>query len=169
MLLAAAAAHLVLVGLGAAHLAVPEAGPAGSIFGVYGAYSGAGTAYGFFAPGVAAEWRAAIDAFDPVTGKWTTTVRTAPNLELSILDTSIAGHFGNENVREALAASWAATALADHPGAAAVAVRAEAYIVPPMKQYRAGARPQWTTLAAYAFTTAERSRLVEAQHAPATR
>lgn len=144
---------------------VPQASLAGRIYGVYGAYSGAGTSYGFFAPGVAAEWRAAIDLYDPAGGKWTTRIKSPGNLELAILDATIAGHFGNEGLREAIAGSWAASAIAQAPRAAAAVVRAEAFLVPTMKEYRAGARGEWRTFAAYAFTTAERSRLLETQHA----
>ena len=46
--------------------------------------------------------------------------------------------------------------MAEAPAAAVVIVRAEAYLLPTMERYRAGARGRWTTVAAYPFTTAER-------------
>jgi hypothetical protein len=52
--------------------------------------------------------------------------------------------------------------MAQAPGAAVVVVRAEAFLVPTMLEYREGARGRWQTLAAYAFTTDERMRLVDA-------
>jgi hypothetical protein len=154
--LAAAAAHLAVVICGAARFRFTDASSVGAVLGVYAAYSGANNSYGFFAPGVAAQWRAAFDFYDPLNDKWVTRTRAPPNLELAVLDSTINSLFANENVRETLAASLAGTALAETPGAAVVVVRAEAYVVPTMERYNHGARGEWRTLAAYAFTTDEK-------------
>ncbi|HZR09394.1 MAG TPA: hypothetical protein VFA79_12495 [Myxococcales bacterium] len=159
----AAAAHLAFVVAGAMRLSFPGRSVAAKAFAVYGAYSGANNSYGYFAPGVAAEWRAALDIYDARTGAWTTRTRAAPNLELAVLDSTINSNFSRKDVREALAASWAASELPQAPGAAAVVVRAEAFLLPTLAQYRSGARGAWRTLAAYAFTTEEREALAGAQ------
>jgi hypothetical protein len=158
----AAGAHLAVVILGAARVPVPGASLAGRIYGVYGAYSGANNSYGFFAPGVASKWRATLDSYHPAEEKWTTWTKPAANLELGVLDSTITGFFSNDELREAMAASWAGSGMAQAPGAAVVVVRAEAFMVPTMAEYREGARGRWQTLAAYAFTTDDRMRLVDA-------
>jgi hypothetical protein len=160
---AAAIVHLLFVAAGAMRLPLPASSVAAQAIGVYGAWSGADNSYGFFAPGVAAEWRAALDTYDPRTSVWTTRTRVAPNLELAVLDSTINSNFSRKELRKALAASWAASELPQAPGAAAVVVRAEAYLLPTIAQYRSGARGAWRTLAAYAFTTAEREALVDPQ------
>ena len=158
----AAGAHLAVVILGAARIPVPQSSLAGKVYGVYGAYSGANNSYGFFAPGVASKWRAALDSYDPAEEKWTTWTKPAANLELGVLDSTITGYFSNDELREAFAASWAGSGMAQAPGAAVVVVRAEAFLVPTMAEYREGARGRWQTLAAYAFTTDDRMRLLDA-------
>jgi hypothetical protein len=158
----AAAAHLLLVIAGAARVTLP-ASSAAKMLGVYAAWSGAGTSYGFFAPGVAAEWRAAIDLYDPAAAAWTTRTRAAPNLELAVLDSTINSYFSQKEIREALAASWAAAEMPKAPGAAAAVVRAEAFLLPTLAAYRSGHRGEWRTLATYAFTTGERETLVDRQ------
>ncbi len=160
---AAAAGHLLMVIAGAARLPLPASSAATKILGVYAAWSGASNSYGFFAPGVAAEWRAALDLYDPRAGVWTTRTRVAPNLELAVLDSTINSYFSRKEIREALAASWAAAEMPEAPGAAAVVVRAEAFLLPTLPEYRSGHRGEWRTLAAYAFTTEEREALVDAQ------
>jgi hypothetical protein len=155
---ALAAAHLAAVVLGAARMPIPQTS-VGKLYDVYAAYSGAGNSYGFFAPGVASAWRAAIDSFDAGERKWTTWVKPAGNIELAVLDSTITGYFSDDEFREALAASWAGSAMAHAPEAAVVVVRTEAFLVPTMEEYRNGARPRWQSLAAYAFTTDARSRL----------
>jgi hypothetical protein len=160
---AAAAAHLVSVIAGAARLSAPNSSLAGQAFNSYAAYSGANNSYGFFAPGVAAEWRAALDSYDAATGRWTTRIRRPPNVELAVLDSTINSLFANEDLREALAASWAGTEIAEMPNAAAVVVRAQAFLVPAMEHYRAGTQARWVTLAAFAFTTDERMELMSSE------
>jgi hypothetical protein len=156
-----AAAHLGVVICGAARLRFDGPSNLDAALGVYGAYSGANNSYGFFAPGVAAQWRASFDFYDRANKTWTTRTRVAPNLELAVLDSTITGLFSHEKLRQALAASWAGMALAETPGAAVVVVRAEAFIVPTMEQYRRGVRGEWRSLAAYAFTTDDRSSVVD--------
>jgi hypothetical protein len=164
----AAAAHLAAVIFGAVRFSVPGSSIPGKIFEVYAAYSGANNSYGFFAPGVAAQWRAAIDFYDPAHGTWTTGTRSAANLELAVLDSTINSLFSRDELREALAASWAGAAMPERPEAAVVLVRAEAFRVPTMEQYRKGARGEWLTLAAYAFTTDDRMTLMDARNSGAT-
>jgi len=153
-----AAVHLAIVAAGAAGLRPDSRTSAGALLETYGEYSGADNSYGFFAPAVAAEWRAAFDLYDAASGRWTTRTRPPTNRELALLDSTINGHFAREDLREALAASWAAAAMAERPDAAVVVVRAEAFLVPTMEEYRGGARGRWQTLAAFAFTTPDRVR-----------
>lgn len=160
---ALAAVHLLVVVLGAARVKVSSPGPLRSLIEIYGAWSGAGNSYGFFAPGVASEWRTTLDYYEPLQGTWVTRTRTAPNLELSLLEATINSSFSHDGIREALAASWAAAQLGEVPDAAAVVVRAEAFLLPTITQYRAGVRGRWRTLAAYAFTTDERMALMDAR------
>ena len=163
----AAAIHLLVVISGAARLTAHAPSALRAIIESYGAYSGAGNSYGFFAPGVAPEWRASLDFYEARERRWITHVRKAPNLELAVLDATINSSFSRKEIREALAASWAAVDLDDVPGAAAVVVRAEAFLLPPLGRYRQGERGAWQTVAAYAFTTDERMALIDAQDARA--
>jgi hypothetical protein len=58
---------------------------------------------------------------------------------------------GEEALRRDLLASWAGSMLGRHPEAQKVEVRVEAYDVPSMAEYRAGARPQWVLVYAETF------------------
>lgn len=157
----AGAVHVAIVASGAAGIRFAHSTLPGTLLEIYGAYSGADNSYGFFAPGVAAEWRAAFDLYDPATNRWTTRLRTPGNREVALLDSTINGHFARDDLRESLAASWAAAAMAEAPSAAAIVVRAEAFLVPTMEDYRDGARGRWQTMAAFAFTTGDRVRSAE--------
>src|SRR5438105_5484654 len=93
VLLIAAAAHLLVVAAGPARTGVRGSSLAGRFFEIYAVYSGAENSYGFFAPGVASEWRATLDWYDPAGRNWTTLTRPVANIELAVLDSTINSHF----------------------------------------------------------------------------
>src|SRR5947209_2453116 len=135
----AAIFHLILVSLGALHVfPFRSSSWIGTILGTYSAYSGADNAYGYFAPSVASEWRAVFDLYDGASNHWTTTTWESSNPEIRLLLSTINGHFSLEDVRESLAASWAGTILGENPHASVVVVKAQAYLIPTMKDFRAG-------------------------------
>ena len=148
--IAAAGAHLALVICGAAGVTpVSPAHVAGRVIETYRAYSGASSGFGFFAPGVASEWRATFDVCReghciPVTEE-----QAAGEGRLLLL--TINGLLGESELRDLLAASHAARVFARYPHADAVLVKAAVYMVPSMAQYRRGARPQWRNLYGFAF------------------
>ena len=156
--LCAAIAHLLLAALAAAHVRIASGTSLGRCLEAYQAYTGTDNAYGFFAPAVASEWRTVFDLYDPRDRRWKTEGWNAPNPEAGLLLSTINGHFSLENLREPLAASWAGAELGVHPWALMVIVKLRAYLIAKMTEYRRGKRPEWRTLLAYPFTTAERAR-----------
>jgi hypothetical protein len=146
--IAVAVVHLVLVAFGAAHGRFEGLGWVGKPLGWYAALSGADSEYGFFAPGVGSQLRADFE----ITGADGRQVseELIPNLdrEVSLRVGNIIGIFwdeiDDEQSRRSIAASWAGTVLARHPGARQVKVVLRAYDLPSMAEYRSGERPQWT-------------------------
>jgi hypothetical protein len=148
---AAAGVHLVLVLCGAFRIPlIPRTHFAGAAIETYRDYTGAGTGYGFFAPGVASEWRATFEACsDPA--------HCAPigdepmGNEARLLLVTIDSMFAEEDLRDVVAASYAARELARLPAANVVLVKAGMYVIPPMEAYRRGKRPYWRTYYGWAF------------------
>jgi len=148
--IAAAGAHLALVICGAARITpVSPAHFAGRIVETYRAYSGANNGYGFFAPGVASEWRATFDVCN--NGHCIPAAEEQVAGESRLLLQTINSLLGESEVRDLLAASHAARLFARYPHPDAVLVKAGVYVVPTMAQYRRGARPQWRDLYGFAF------------------
>ena len=148
--IAAAGAHLALVICGAAGITpVSRAHFAGRIIETYRAYSGANNGYGFFAPGVASEWRATFDVCN--NGHCIPAAEEQVAGESRLLLQTINSLLGESEVRDLLAASHAARLFARYPHADAVMVKAGVFVVPTMAQYRRGARPQWRDLYGFAF------------------
>lgn len=151
-----AAAHLVVVALGAAGLLV---GPGGTLAGHavrwYGAMTGADAGYSYFAPGVGSELRLRFVLADGRGREWEDELTAGQNQEVRLRIGSMTGLFPAARAAEAfrhdLAASWAAAMLGRHPDAVQVGVRIEGYEVPSMAEYRAGWRPRWVLLYAATF------------------
>jgi hypothetical protein len=148
--IAAACAHLALVVCGAAGIAMPRRFVAGRALATYGDYSGANNGYGFFAPSVAPEWRTTFAVC--TNEKECIDVKPArPNAEAEALLTTIDALYTEPQVRDLLAASWAAIELGRFPDARAVIVRGSVFDVPSMAAYRTGRRAEWRTIYGYAF------------------
>jgi hypothetical protein len=152
---AVACLHLAIVLCGALRVSpVPENSAVGSALETYGAYTGANNAYGFFAPAVASEWRATfsicVDEQNCIP-----VAEEEVNREASLLFVTIDGLFAYEEVRDLVAASWAAAQFARFPHAKLVIVKAGAFVVPTMAQARAGRKPHWEDIYAFAFTRAD--------------
>jgi hypothetical protein len=149
--IAAACAHLALVLCGAFHVTpVSRQVLIGRAIETYRDYSGASSAYGFFAPGVAAEWHVAFDACsDPRHCIPVGEERVGHEARLLLV--TMDGTFAEEQMRDYMAASYAARQFARLPHANVVLVKAAMYFVPTMQQYRRGAKPQWRNLYGYAF------------------
>jgi len=149
--LAAAGVHLALVICGAAGITPVSTKLAGGrVVETYRAYTGANNGYGFFAPGVASEWRATFDVCSderhciPVA-------REQVGHEARLLLITIDGLLGEDELRDLIAASHAARQFARYPHAEVVLVKAGVFEVPAMAEYRGGERPQWRDLYGYAF------------------
>lgn len=150
---AAACLHLALVLCGAAKIRLlsPQSA-AGAVLATYRAYTGSDNGYGFFAPGVASEWRGHFDVCRE-DGRCTEADLPRGNAEANVLLSTIHGMLAYE-VRDVLAASLAAAELARVPDAKTVVVRVQVYAVPTMAEFRAGRHARWRTAYAYAFTRA---------------
>jgi hypothetical protein len=150
--------HLGLVVCGASGL-VPfrKTYGLGRALATYGDYSGANNAYGFFAPSVAAEWQTTFSVCETAT-RCTDVDEDRPNAEVEVLLTTIDALYTEPDVRDLLAASWAAVELGRYPRAEAVLVKGAFFDVPPMAGYRAGQRAGWRNVYGYAFSRAVGSR-----------
>jgi hypothetical protein len=152
----AACLHLALVLCGAAKVRLlATEHPAGLALATYRAYTGSDNAYGFFAPGVASEWRGHFTVCHK-DGRCTEADLPHGNAEAAVLLSSIHGMLAYE-VRDVLAASLAAAEFARVPDAKLIVVKVQVYAVPTMTQFRAGQRPRWRTAYAYAFTRSGRT------------
>jgi hypothetical protein len=146
----AAVIHLCLVVCGAAKLNLHQ--PFfGDAIDAYQSYSGAGTSYGFFAPGVAAERRIIWHGYNAKTNTWTTDSEQGPTREVTLRLSTVAGLFSQDGGHDLLAASWAAWMFGKHPDVSTSIIEIQAYVVPTMQEYRDGRRPQWQVIGAFAF------------------
>jgi hypothetical protein len=163
LLVCVAAFHLILVAIGAAG-AFPFLGTAGRAAGWYGAVSGAGMGYSFFAPVVGAQLRARF-VLSGDGRSWEDDLLSGHNQEVKL---RVGGAINlyptseeDELLREDLLACWSAAMFARHPDASKVTIYMEAFEVPTMADYRAGARPAWVPVHVAVFTrlpkTSERS------------
>ncbi|MDC0668534.1 hypothetical protein [Nannocystis radixulma] len=148
ILLAAAAAHLALVVVGAFGICLWAAGPPGKLLTYYSTLSGADSSYGYFAPGVGspptatftvvdAEGRAFVDTLAP---RFT---REGDIRVEDLLEVFEKGGPGDEALRAELAASWAANLFERHPRAASVTIDMGKWRVPTMAGLRNGKPTRW--------------------------
>ncbi len=156
--IAGAGVHLALVVCGA--LGYTPVSPnhfAGRIIETYRGYAGANNGFGFFAPGVASEWRATFDVCRdekhciPVAEEQV-------GREARLLLGTIDGLLGESELRDLIAASYAARQFARFPDAEVVLVKAGVFVVPSMARYRLGQRPQWRHVYGFAFHRAASGR-----------
>jgi hypothetical protein len=108
--------------------------------------SGADSGYGFFAPSVGSQTRAVFTLSDGAGRTWTDTFDEGGNHEVQLRLGSMVSNTSYEGLRRGLAASWSGKLFARHPDAHEVRVRIELYDLPPMDEYRDGARPEWRTV-----------------------
>jgi hypothetical protein len=144
-----AVAHLSAVVCGASHFA-PSATPAGRAYRWYAEISGAGNSYAFFAPRVGARHRARFILQDQHGATWADALDETGNPEARLRltglveDPFMSGRVTERpEMRERLISSWAATMFTRHPAAASVTIEVEAYDIPGIAEYRAGAPPRW--------------------------
>ncbi len=149
MALAAAAAHLGCVLLGALHVDLQRAGRLGRGVAYYGALSGADSSYNFFAPSVGALPWARFQVTDARGRRIDDVLESGANPEAQLRIRSLVALFVTEedaSMRRSLAASWAGKVLARYPGAESVVARVEICDLPSMQEYRDDKRPAWNLI-----------------------
>lgn len=130
-------------------------GRVGEALRLYKNLSGAFRDYTFFAPAVASDVKAGF-LLEDTEGHASFVAFRARNREVAFKYNSIvAVSMRDERGRDLFAQSWAALMLGSHPAATSVTVVVDSFVLPPMKEYRAGARPAWQTI--YAGTFARRN------------
>lgn len=144
--LAFAVLHLGIVILAAAQIEMAAIPLIGRSLHYYGALSGAGNSYGFFAPGVGSSFRAEFDV-EEHNHSHTDHLERHHNRESDLRFGNLLGllsrNVDDEKARRAIAASWAGKIFARYPEASAVTVRLEMHGVPVMKLYKEGIRASW--------------------------
>ncbi|NBD07731.1 MULTISPECIES: hypothetical protein [Corallococcus] len=136
--------HLLWVACGA--LQVPlftGTGRLASWAQVYTHWTGAGSRFSFFAPGVSPAVRVSFDV-EQSSGEHVRDQFKFENSAVNVRIHSMLLRFGLKEGRDALARAWAAAMFGRHPDARAVTVRVEALRLPTMEAYREGARPEWS-------------------------
>ncbi len=150
LLVGAFGCHLALVAAGAAHLTSRVHGHAGRGLRFYDALSGAGDAYGFFAPAPGPQLRARFDLSTPQGVHSEETLETGKSREVGFRLGNLAGTIyivsKRTDLRRAFLGALAANRFDAHPEANHVQVIIERWVMPTMADYRLGARPQWRTL-----------------------
>src|SRR5262249_42632119 len=124
---------------------------------LYGALSGVDNTYGFFAPDVGSQVRAAFILTDAHGRSWNESLEHGPtrecNLRLSgIVDSMFALSIEDDDQIDC----WAAAMFGRHPTAETCTIRLQAFNVPTMAEYRAGKRPEWITGSELVFTRTSR-------------
>ena len=147
-------AQLVIVVCGACQwLPANTKNPLARAFQWYATVSGANSQYGFYAPEVGDHCRPRFLLHDEQGSTWPDSFERANTPEARLrLEGSAEAAFANGAAqesparRERLVKSWAAAMFTRHPSALSLTVVVEAYDVPTMAGYRAGARPSWKTV-----------------------
>jgi hypothetical protein len=148
--------HLGMVALGAASIDFSEETWLGKILVFYGNFTGAGTGYGFFAPGVTGQIRARFEVIDKDGNKSMTVLEKHQTHEAdlrvgNIIDQFLGDANDDKDVQRSLAASLAGTVFGRSPSAREVVVRLESFTPPSMAEYREGKRPEWVPLYSASF------------------
>jgi hypothetical protein len=153
LLLGVAAAHLILVAVGASAVRLGGLGSLGSALDAYGALSGASSRYGFFAPGVGSQLGVRFDVIDGEGVTTSASLETGASHEADIRVGNIVDQFGSlsdededeaARLRRSLAASLAGKMFARYPEASAIVVRLETFTPVAMEAWRRGERPRWS-------------------------
>ncbi len=146
-----AAVGLLLAGHGAMVIAgvfqvVPFRDRAfGQLFTTLSIVTGTQTNFSFFAPGVGSQLKVTFRVHLPLETKEEVFAIGTREAELRIgnmIDT-FWGRRVNEEVKQSVAASWAAKVFGDHPDAKAVEVFVDAFELPSMVEYKDGKLPRW--------------------------
>lgn len=141
----AIAAAVVQLGFAAAGAMELDYDHANVVLAEYGALSGTDSSYGFFAPSVGTQLRTTFVLTD-AAGNTTTDVLTtgvSKEADLRIGDMVAIFWMDDQDLKRAMAGSWAGRMLARHAEAVRVAVHLDAYDLPTMAEYREGKRPEW--------------------------
>jgi hypothetical protein len=152
-----AVGHLIAVATAAAHLSLDSSKPPGNLVRAYGDLTGAANNYGFFAPAVASQIRARF-LIAPAEGPSSVDTLEVRRPETDLRLNTMLSFFGVSEAQDLLARSWAATMFGKHPEAVTVTVVADTFILPTMREYREGKRPQWVEFYRGVFARAARDR-----------
>lgn len=137
------ALHLLLVLMGALHLPSPPAHSPFYFLTAYMDYSGASSDYRFFSPTVGSQVRARFLHSDG-SGTEREIQLTTPSREVNLrISSMLMSSVNLPEIRDAMAASWAAMILAGQPPGARVSVILEVFHSPSMAEYRRGERGAW--------------------------
>ncbi len=148
--------YLIMVLCGALHVPlVPKIPWVGGAVRAIRYYSGTDNSYGFFAPAVSDEM--ALD-FQYSNGKreWTQSLDqcfTGESRQRAGSCVDIFAHIDDEEVQHRTLESWARWALSREPGADKVRVCVKHRVMPTMRDYQDGERPEWQE---WAWATFER-------------
>jgi hypothetical protein len=162
--------HLLLVTSGASNVDFSKLGFIGSAIEYYGEVSGAGSGYGFFAPGIDGQLRVRFTLFDS-SGKRSAFTWASPLVDKessheatirlgNIIDQFPTGSLEedlleepedsskspNDNLKRSLAASLAASMFTHHPEVKQLEVYLEEYDPVSMKDFRRGLVSRWKLL-----------------------
>ncbi len=142
------ATHLVLVACGGLNLSVSAVGgPIGRAIAWYSALSGADSGYAFFVSPIASETQAEFLLVDREGNAWTESLAWATSSEANMrLKNTVDTMVNYENIRPAVAASWAALFFGRYPDVTTVEVHVVGQRLPKMSEYRTGQRPEWGTV-----------------------
>jgi hypothetical protein len=115
----------------------------------YGVYTGAASRYGFFAPNVPSARRVRVRVL--CGENWIPVDAPLRGPESQLRLSTITSLLMYKEVEESVAASWAAYGFGKLDCGEAALVEVDYYEIPPIQDYRHGARPQWTLLRVFAF------------------
>jgi hypothetical protein len=152
LLLGLFAGHLILVALGAGSVSLSPLGALGDLLEGYDALSGAGSGYGFFAPGVTGQIVAHFAVLDGEGRPTDVPLATVASHEADLRLGNIVDLFSADDdddapsVSRALAASLAGTIFGRHPEARQVVVRLEFLEPASMEESRHGGRARRSPL-----------------------
>ncbi|MEO5969216.1 MAG: hypothetical protein ABIQ95_04750 [Bdellovibrionia bacterium] len=162
--------HLVLVALGASYVDLSRLGSLGKVLGYYSELSGAGSGYGFFAPGISGQLRVRFESNSQLGSNsglgfidGTVAERAASHEAIlrlgNIVDQFPTDGLGEDayddpeigvdadnRLKRSLASSLAVNMLKRHPEVKQLAVYLEEFSPVSMEEFRSGLRPQWTIL-----------------------
>ncbi|CAM4034135.1 hypothetical protein G4177_05340 [Corallococcus sp. ZKHCc1 1396] len=136
--------HLLLVTCGALHIRLFQGESAVNTWiRGYAHWTGAGSRFSFFAPGVSPAVRVAFDVERP-DGERVKDDFQFDNSALNVRVYAMLLRFGLNDGQDKMARAWAASMFGRHADARSVTVRMEVLEVPTMEAHREGAPLVWT-------------------------